>query len=149
MIGTISTLRHIYFAVSTRTLTSSYSAVSGCHDVATIARGSPDLKISDNSIKPWMTTFAVTTWCTNAIGTSLIAYKLWNSRRRFGQLSGNPGEVAKASHSALVIVIESAGIYLVAITAFLVTYLADSTGQFTIVQLVSAALPPRVEDSRG
>jgi hypothetical protein len=118
------------------------SLVSGCFDIAKVARASPDLKLTDGSMKMSMTSFALTTWLTNSIGTGLIAYKLWTSRRRFEQLSGYSGGMTRASHSAFIIVIESAAIYLITMTAFLITYLCGSNGLWMIVMLVRNCFLP-------
>ncbi|CAK5270857.1 unnamed protein product [Mycena citricolor] len=89
-----------------------------------------------NNLSPWFTTFFSATLAANAFCTLYIAYCVFRSQLavRGSQKLSSP------VLSVVIIFLESAALYSIALVALLITFQLDTNGQFVIVDSICALI---------
>ncbi|CAK5271738.1 unnamed protein product [Mycena citricolor] len=89
-----------------------------------------------DNLSPWFTTFFTSTLAANAFCTLYIAYRVLRS-----QLAVRGSQRLQSPVFCVVIIfLESAALYSIALVALLITFQADTNGQFVIVDSICALI---------
>ncbi|KAK7037511.1 hypothetical protein VNI00_011003 [Paramarasmius palmivorus] len=91
-------------------------------------------------LHPWIIASIATTFSTNALCTGLIAYKMLWLRGLLRGVSSAGGRSGSSTRHALVIIIESAAVYLAAMTVYLVLTVIHSTAVQAVILLIPSLI---------
>lgn len=142
-------------STQTSSVSSTYSPnfkVGSFGDVVALASAGTNQAEYNNSLVPWLTTFYACTWLVNASCTALILGKMYQIRRRQQEFTGaltsygtggaapnNRGTAfGVRAQSVLAVLVESAVVYLLAMSACMVSYVLKTSGTYIILQTVCA-----------
>jgi hypothetical protein len=82
----------------------------------------------------WITSFYATTLTTNFLSTMLLAYRIWSIDRSVSRVRATQGPL----RPLLEVVIDSGVLYSVTLLAALSCFVAKSTGQYVVLDMVGS-----------
>ncbi|KAA1478713.1 hypothetical protein DENSPDRAFT_855096 [Dentipellis sp. KUC8613] len=106
--------------------------VAGCFVLATLAQSSESTTIFSNPNR-WIKAYDVFMMSTNVYCTVAIAFKIW--------ITGSHKTSLGNLLPVMVAIVETGALYTASLIAFLITYLAESNGQYVAIDIVTPLVP--------
>ncbi|KIJ62326.1 hypothetical protein HYDPIDRAFT_94799 [Hydnomerulius pinastri MD-312] len=108
-------------------------AASGIGSLATSGLAYTGSSVLDAIVGKWITLFYGLTIITNLLSTGLLAYKLWTTDRRTASIRTSRSHL----RPILRVVLDAGMIYSVTLLAAFSCYLAESNGEFVVLDMIS------------